>query len=705
MANRFNQLQGNREDFQSLFVPMPLEAITNLAKDYSDRYKAGQALPSEFDQFASTVKYAPIHENLAKSWMQEANKEIFDVVANAKENDWADYGFQRKVQNTINKYKYDPRLNTIRNTYDYWTKEGEKTLGSQEYQSGIQLDKFKNPDGSWKQTDQSVHNIEYFKPEDYIKTVKELMDKPEAYGSDSGSGISKDNQGYFIIKNQKKEYITPEQIEFIAKSNLQNYVNDVGGQYRFRKLLDQSGYDPRMTYNQFMSDPNIKDDVKQRAEKIMLSDLTGYGSKYIHTKVSGNTSMKNDVMTLKKKIDQDNIDKQFSALGKIEGAANTEPITKGQALSNIGIRHSKDDGSIDYSNIHTSLQDIKKRSDDLKRDYEKGNIDNYQYMKQLEILGEGHKMAIANQRKANEHYSDIVSSANRLGFDIDQYKDKNLKVDYERLKNDLILYSSNLAKETSNIDAFQADFKENLSKNYFGEYDPKTDTWSKAPLIDNAIIYAQSKPSDRSKYSTNESKKDLAKTASFIGFDFNAPEAGTLSFVSSQDDKSDIYNAVIPDQTLKTLMSPVHRFTQEYKKAALGKLSQQEITENKNYARTQILRLANHLQQNNDPNFNIKFQKLNDLQSAIANSPGKVVATVNSDGSKLYVGRLHKDDKTQKPIRMAFVIDVRTGDISEGPLDLGKFQQEESAIIQKMIAPGYNKSAEGYNPNDIIFSE
>lgn len=305
--NRFELYQGRPFNNMQTYVPMPLEAMAGLAKDYSDKYKQGQSLPQSVDLLYDNIKAAPVHEALKQSWYNDAKKEMTELVNNAKESDYADYSWQRKAQSIVNKYAADPRLATIKSTYNFWDKEGQKYLNSDDYSKNINYDKLKDSKGNWIQTDRDIQNIEHLKYANHLTDVAKIMDKPEAYGDTAGSGIQKDANGYFVITNNKREYVTPKQIDFIAESNLGNYVTSEGGNFRFKALLDQAGYDPRMSYQDFMSARDIPQEIKQQAKDILKSDLTGYGSKYIHTKNSGNITMKNDVLALKKKLDEDNL--------------------------------------------------------------------------------------------------------------------------------------------------------------------------------------------------------------------------------------------------------------------------------------------------------------------------------------------------------------------------------------------------------------
>jgi hypothetical protein len=325
MANRFDTPQGTRFNNMQTYVQMPLEAMAGLAKDYSDKYKQGESLPSNIDMFYQSVKAAPVHEALKQSWYSDAKKEMTDLVNNAKESDYADPQWQRKANYIINKYKTDPRLATIQSTYNFWDKEGQKYLNSDDYNKNINFDKLKDNQGNWIQTDKNIQNIEHLKYSNHLTDVAKIMDKPEAYGDNAGSGIQKDNNGYFIVNNNKREYIKPEQIDFIADSNLNNYVTSEGGNFRFKALLDQAGYNPRMSYQDFMSDKNVPQEIKQQARDILKSDLTGYGSKYIHTKNSGNITMKNDVLALKKKLDEDNL----QGLGQATPGSTIYDLTNG----------------------------------------------------------------------------------------------------------------------------------------------------------------------------------------------------------------------------------------------------------------------------------------------------------------------------------------------------------------------------------------
>jgi hypothetical protein len=79
----------------------------------------------------------------------------------------------------------------------------------------------------------------------------------------------------------------------------------------------------------------------------------------------------------------------------------------------------------------------------------------------------------------------------------------------------------------------------------------------------------------------------------------------------------------------------------------------------------------------------------------------KFVFGVNAAGDRMYIGR--PTIINGQPYNKAIVIDVRSGEVIDEPVDLGEIQYDETKYIQNRLSPGVDKGAKGYENKDIRY--
>lgn len=295
MANRFNTLQGNREDFQSLFVPMPLDAITNLAKDYSDRYKTGQSLPGKLDELAQKIQVAPVDYDNKQKWLTEKSKELEDLVSNAKETDWADYGFQRKIQSVINKAANDPVLNSFNINKSFWDKyQADKAQGDKN-----DLDftfEHSNHPTTYKQNPYGqiisgakitpYHNS-FDIQSNLMAGIKESGINKDPYIDYSKATVSGDGFKVFDGKTQSYIGINETKVGQIAQGQVNAFAQSTAGKYRIQEYLKNIGfgndaydYDWNKLQNLASKNPVLKQ-IYDNLDKTFFEELYNTGARQI----------------------------------------------------------------------------------------------------------------------------------------------------------------------------------------------------------------------------------------------------------------------------------------------------------------------------------------------------------------------------------------------------------------------------------------
>lgn len=356
--NRFDKPRG--QEYVSTRVPLPLDFIAGMAKDYSDKYHAGKASADKLGEMV-VDKYAPIHQELANQYNQDVNKKLNDLVNNTKPDEWAKPDFQYKVNKIKQGLLKDERLGAIQNTYNYWDKEGQKYLNSDDYSQNINLQEWKNSDGTWKQTNKAVQNIDHIKYQNHILDVKSIMDNISVEGTPINS-ISNDGSGYFTMVNGVKEYIPEPKIDSIAGQNVNNYAGTPGGRFRFSQLLHRSGLDPRISYNEFMSNKSIPEDSRKLAFNVLKDDLKNYGIKQEFSKTKINVGLKNDVLTLKKlSQEEDDIKKAVTGQtisGGIVNLTDQDQDFKDLKSNNIYKENPKGGLEIDWTKLTSDSRPI-----------------------------------------------------------------------------------------------------------------------------------------------------------------------------------------------------------------------------------------------------------------------------------------------------------------------------------------------------------
>lgn len=312
-VNRFDQPIGQR--YTSTYVPMPLEEIGHMAKQYSDQYKLGQALPQQLDVLGQAIKAAPVDFENKQIILNEYKGKLNDLVNNAKPEDYARPEYQQKVGAVINQFKNDPRLNAIINNKEVFDKVYTPYLNSKESKKDLVLTNVLSQDHptGYKQMKQgeSLAPLDYIQHEDALKGAKTIMDDIKIDGTPLSSISQWKRDGdYFIDQDGHRKEITKDKVMNLAKANVGNYAENSEGRFRFKSLLNELGGDPHMSYSEFKNNPTISTKVKNYVDQELANDLFNYGSKQIFkdTDISYNLEADQVKIHAKKKAINDAVD-------------------------------------------------------------------------------------------------------------------------------------------------------------------------------------------------------------------------------------------------------------------------------------------------------------------------------------------------------------------------------------------------------------
>jgi len=188
MANRFDQPQPQR--YVSTFVPeqyvgKPLEALTNLAKDYSDKYKqAGSDISSAKDEILK-VNAIDKHNFKKKELLDQYNSQLDELAQNWLKNP-TDYSNKLKLDNLIKTYRNDPLRNELETSYAYYNDDLKNLRKlSSENKYGYWNDNISKFNSSYKDGEFTPYRSTGIKSAaNHAEAAKKLMGKIAADGSD-----------------------------------------------------------------------------------------------------------------------------------------------------------------------------------------------------------------------------------------------------------------------------------------------------------------------------------------------------------------------------------------------------------------------------------------------------------------------------------------------------------------------------------------
>lgn len=334
MSNRYNTLLQDR--YVSTYVPLPLEQISGLAEDYTNKYNTGKNLPKQFDLLTQKINAAPGDYNNKDILIKDYKSKIDDLVNNAKSEDYAKPEYQDKIKNLTLEFAKDPRLQSIINNKHTYDTQYVPYLNSKESKEDLVLTDIQdkdNPNTGYKAHSSGYKQLkpgEILKPLDYVKYersidgVKTIMDNIAVKGvSLSSIGQWSKDGNYFIDTDGHRKEVSKEDVYNVALANIGNYAENTQGKFRFKTLLQQTGLDPHMNYTEFMYNDKIPKKLKEGIDKELTKDLYNYGTKQIFEDTDIKYNLKDNVI---KQHNAKKLSDAQDAIGIPQTAPDTENI-------------------------------------------------------------------------------------------------------------------------------------------------------------------------------------------------------------------------------------------------------------------------------------------------------------------------------------------------------------------------------------------
>jgi hypothetical protein len=705
-------------------VKLPFETISALGEKANKNFEEGKKIEEDLGALGQAIKAAPVYESHKTKFINEYNKRTQDLVDEAK----GDYGspeFKRKAQKLIQEFKTRPEIDAFAQTnkaFQDYQSEKKDAKNAMNLDWTYQKDK----QGNYVQLDvikQGIYSPKFTQYEDWNKTAKEVMGHVAPSGGTNELAIdfnaptaTLSNGETAVYSNKTKGYVgvSDPRVQKLSKMMASEYATTVAGKHHLQSLLG-ADIDYKTLSIQALNDPEAaktKEAVdteftnhmyRANANQIGGTSTSSIDYHYEHDRAKASA---ND----KKAADESNKYKP-----SYEGNIDKTPSTRANALVTMGMDPTTmdDNADIKYNKYNQpDLKDIQAELTKLNTIY-KGNTSSPDYMNELNKINSKLQASKGNQEIATKYYSDLVRIAGNNNIDPKQFMDNKGNVDYKALKERLITAGQNINTQAGSIQGMDASLVEGLGAHYFGEHTAQG--FTKAGAFNKLTIYENNNPNTKDKIESEGLASKLAENARFTGLDFNDKNLGSMAFTATEGKESvepKLYNAVTSDKVLKTLMEPVHNFTQQVKNAMVGKQSPEEVQNNKkallgytdkygNKINGALGEVASNVLRGNNPNKKYLLEQLNKVMDGVNYGSNKTLAYgTNNDKDKIFIGQPIINEQGI-PEEKTYRIDVRTGMVDV--VELGNIQNEESTNIQNKIAPAYNQKAPGYKPQDVTY--
>lgn len=686
MVNRFDRPYG--QDYVSTYIPLPFQELSAVAariQDKNDRSLEDIAKTQSLIKINADPKNRENRDLL----LNDYNNELSDIAADMIKNG-VNQSNQLRLNTVKNKFVNDPRrlqLESNHLNYQKYQKDIEDLKKSNKYDK---LNATYDPYEFYNTPKGEVKAFDYTGAQsttDYYKPAKEMMASIKASGYDKGT-YDFDDSGNVIGKKRGWEGVLRKDVQRVAAAKTPLFLQHEDSRYFVDKFLHNN----------------------PEATKIQLYDaaynyLVKEGENQIFGKSSSDTDFKWAPQDIR---DKKAVEDAFKMLPVFEGNVDPNSISIKQALQSVGVNTAAldDKGEVTKGLFEGKehVANLDKFAQDLTKRYNEGKMVAEDYNNQLAQVIETRAKAKGYENNTIQKYTDLVKVGFNYGI-LGNHKNKDGSIDYAGLEQDLINIGKSIGTQASSIQGMQVDFGDKLSRFYFGENKGSGDNayFAKSPMVNKLTIYEQGNPNSQMQLEEEGIKSKLAENAKFIGYDFNDPNNGALSFTSTmgkEDKNPRLYNAVTSDKVTKKLMEPVHNFTQDFNRVLNNNYSYNDKVKSQNEAQT-IISDYNKLIQSSPYDSKIKEALINSFNQAagtITNNKNIVVGNTG-DGRHSLIGTV--DFSSGEPNKVVLKIDNSTGQFEV--VTLGDIQHEESTMIQMQQAPAYNQKSPGYIPKDVIY--
>lgn len=247
--NRFDQ--STPQQYVSTFVPQkfvekPLEALTNLAKDYSDKYKQGindiNQAQNEFLKVNAIDGHKPYKEQIIKSYKDKIEQLSDEFIKNP-----TDYNNKMKLNKLINDWKADPNRQELETSYsNYQEYQKDKIKKGDKY--GEWYDNYIGFKGAGDKGPNAYRYTGMGEVQNHSEEARKQMEKVGSFASEYDS-VTLDSSGNIVGRKGGKEEIASKRIRQLAQDKSQSFLATKEGQ-DFAKMIHY--YNPQMTEEQLL---------------------------------------------------------------------------------------------------------------------------------------------------------------------------------------------------------------------------------------------------------------------------------------------------------------------------------------------------------------------------------------------------------------------------------------------------------------------
>jgi len=323
MASRFDVNRPENFQYTSQYIPLPLEAISNMAKEYSTNTAKGKAIPSQLDILERKLEVAPKDYAKKAEVFKNAHNILNEHIASAKPGDWSKPEFQNKTQTIIAQLASDPIFNSFAINKKYF--DTHKTKNPNDLDFTYERDP-NDPFGTTYKQDMTGSIIAEPKITEYddptaAKTSIMAGIKDSGYLIKHGIDYSKTdkvgaNNDYNLYQGltEGKSGVGDPRIAEIARSSTDVYGNSNAGKWETQKLLrddydfgsEAQNWDYARLKREAYSGNEVALDIYREISDKYARDMYLIGAKQRDeniTKTLDQTTLKDDVAN-KKALDK-----------------------------------------------------------------------------------------------------------------------------------------------------------------------------------------------------------------------------------------------------------------------------------------------------------------------------------------------------------------------------------------------------------------
>lgn len=232
MSSRFNSIQQDR--YMPTYTSLPLEAISNLAKDYSGRYQQGQQNLDELGELSSRVNAIDQHQQYKQELLNHYNNRINDLATRYSKGEDIN-NLNREASKLKRDFVSDPIRNELETSYsNYNAYQKDKIAKGDKY--GEHYDNYLGFKGSTQNN--GINPYRYTgmgEIQDHQKLAIDMMSGIKESGKEYDN-VGLDSNGNIIGHKGGSKYILNDRVRDLANGKVGSFLVTKEGQ-DFAKML------------------------------------------------------------------------------------------------------------------------------------------------------------------------------------------------------------------------------------------------------------------------------------------------------------------------------------------------------------------------------------------------------------------------------------------------------------------------------------